>query len=100
MSRKRGLITGNHIRRVAALLLLAAGAAWAAKPAAKPKPKPKPPLTAEERAAQAMMRPMSLHDRVAQLVIGVCYGEALSNRNKDFQKYVHWVRDLHIGGLI
>jgi beta-N-acetylhexosaminidase len=57
-------------------------------------------MSAEERAARALMGPLSLRDRVAQLVIGVCYGEALSTRNADFQKYRHWVRDLHIGGLI
>src|SRR5258706_2511658 len=105
MSRKRGLINGNAISRVARRFLLATffavvltpAAAFAGKPAAKPRSKP---LTPEERAAQALMRPLNLHDRVAQLVIGVCYGEALSTRNPDFQKYRRWVRDLHIGGLI
>jgi hypothetical protein len=101
MSRKRSLIEGNDIRRVVCVLLFATATAWAARPAAKPKPKPKPPpISAEERAARALMGPLSLRDRVAQLVIGVCYGEALSARNADFQKYRHWVRDLHIGGLI
>jgi hypothetical protein len=83
------------------LLLIAALSpiAFAAKPPAKPKPKP-PALTAEQRAAQAVMKPLSLHDRIAQLIIGVCYGDAPSTRSQDFQKYRHWVRDLHIGGLI
>src|SRR5229473_2412719 len=100
MSRKRGLIEGNHIRRAACGLLFAAAMAWAAKPMPKPKPKPKPPLTAEQRAAQSLMKPLNLHDRVAQLVIGVCYGDALSTRSTDYQRFRHWVRDVHIGGLI
>src|SRR5260370_4621957 len=46
------------------------------------------------------MKPLNLHDRVAQLVIGVCYGDALSTRSTDYQRFRHWVRDVHIGGLI
>src|SRR5580704_7122516 len=43
---------------------------------------------------------MNLRDRVAQLIIGTCYGEAPSTKSADYQKYRHWVRDLHIGGFI
>ena len=71
--------------------------AYAAKPSAKPK---KAPLTAEQRAAQSIMRSMSLRDRVAQLVIGVCYGDVPSRKSAEYEKYRHWVRDLRIGGLI
>ena len=81
----------------AVLALLACGTAWAAKPAAKPK---RAPLTAEQRAAQALLRSMSLHDRVAQMVIGVCYGDVPSRQSKEYEKYRHWVHDLRIGGLI
>ncbi len=71
--------------------------AYAAKPAVKTK---KPPLTAEQRSAQSLMRSMSLRDRVAQLVIGVAYGDVPSRKSKEYEKFRHWVRDLHIGGLI
>ena len=74
--------------------LLAQGAA--VKPAAKPAPK----LTAEQRAAQSILRSLNLHDRVAQLVIGAYYGDAPSSRSREFTQFRHWVRDLHIGGLI
>lgn len=77
--------------------LLVCGAMWAAKPVAKPK---RAPLTAEQRAAQALMKNMTLRDRVAQLVIGVSYGDVPSRRSPEYEKYRHWVRDLHIGGLI
>jgi beta-N-acetylhexosaminidase len=78
---------------LAALILC--GAMWAAKPVTK-----RPPLTAEQRAAQSIMKSMTLHDRVAQLVIGVAYGDVPSRRSAEYEKYRHWVRDLHIGGLI
>ena len=71
-----------------------------AQGAPKPLAKPAPKLTAEQRAAQSMLRSLNLHDRVAQLVIGVCYGDAPGSHSKDFAKFRHWVKDLHIGGLI
>ncbi|HUA84005.1 MAG TPA: glycoside hydrolase family 3 N-terminal domain-containing protein [Bryobacteraceae bacterium] len=77
-----------------AATILSAGL-FAARPATKP-----PKLTAEERAAQSIMRGMSLHDRVAQLVIGVAYGDVPSRRSPEYEKYRHWVHDLRIGGLI
>ncbi|MEO8052683.1 MAG: glycoside hydrolase family 3 N-terminal domain-containing protein, partial [Acidobacteriota bacterium] len=68
--------------------------------APKPATKPAPKLTAEQRTAQAMLRSLNLHDRVAQLVIGVCYGDVPGSHSKDYVKFRHWVRDLHIGGFI
>ncbi len=72
-------------------------AVYAARPVAKPK---KPPLTPEQRAAQSIMKTMSLRDRVAQLVIGVCYGDVPSRKSPEYEKYRHWIHDLRIGGLI
>jgi len=71
--------------------------AEAAAPPAKAKA---PQATTSQRSAQAMLKSMSLRDRIAQLVIGVCYGDAPSSRSPELQKYRHWVRDLRIGGLI
>jgi beta-N-acetylhexosaminidase len=81
----------------AALFVAAAVLAAAAKPPPKPKP---PPLTPEQRAAQALLKPLSLHDRVAQMVIGVVNADPVSSSSVEFERYRHWVRDLHIGGLI
>jgi beta-N-acetylhexosaminidase len=89
--------SGRPLAARAALLVAAAALAFAAKPAPKPKP---PPLTPEQRAAQAMLKPLSLRDRVAQLVIGVVYADTLSSTSTEFVRWQHWVRDLHIGGLI
>lgn len=43
---------------------------------------------------------MTLRDKVAQLIIMPVYGETMNVRSKQFRKYEHWVRDLHVGGLI
>src|SRR5258708_15390129 len=81
----------------ALLALTACAAVFAATKAPKPK---KPALTPEQRAAQSLMKSLSLRDKVAQMVIGVCYGDAPSRKSADYRKFQHWVRDLHVGGLI
>jgi beta-N-acetylhexosaminidase len=63
-------------------------------------PKAAPKTTPEQRTAQSILRSLNLHDRVAQLVIGVAYGDAPGSQTKEFQKFRHWVKDVHIGGLI
>src|ERR1700730_7553476 len=69
--------------------------------AAPKPPKPKPaPLTPEQRAVQALMKPMSLRDKVAQLVIVVADGDVYSTKSPDYEKYRHWVADLRVGGII
>src|SRR5277367_6735800 len=78
----------------AALLLCMAG--FAAETSVRPR---KPPTT-EQREAQAWMKTLNLRDRIAQLVIGECYGEAPSRKSTEYRKYQHWVSDLHIGGFI
>jgi beta-N-acetylhexosaminidase len=46
------------------------------------------------------LRSMSLRDKVAQLVIMPIYGEPAHTRSTEFRKYQHYVRDLHVGGII
>jgi beta-N-acetylhexosaminidase len=83
------------------LLLFAALVLGLPAEAAKPPAKAKAPQpTTSQRTAQAMLKSLSLRDRIAQLVIGVCYGDAPSSRSPELQKYRHWVRDMRIGGLI
>ena len=43
---------------------------------------------------------LSMRDRIAQLISMPCYGENPSTRSRDYRKFQHWIRDLHIGGLI
>jgi beta-N-acetylhexosaminidase len=73
--------------------------AYAAKPV-KPPALKKPPLTAEQKQAQSILKSLSLHDRVAQLVIGVALGDVPSRKSPEYEKFRHWVHDLHIGGMI
>lgn len=85
-------------RTGAAVLLVAAAIALLA---ATPGPKPRSVLpTAEQRTAQALLRTLTLHDRVAQLILATADAEPVSSTSKEFERYVHWVRDLHVGGLI
>ena len=87
------------------ILFVIAITAFAAKPVVKstkpasPKSK-KPALTADERAAQSILKSLTLHDRVAQLVIGVALGDVPNRKSPEYEKFRHWVRDLHIGGMI
>jgi len=43
---------------------------------------------------------MSLRDKVAQLVFASFYGEAPNTRSQEYQKYLRWVRNLRLGGLV
>lgn len=84
--------------RSAALALMAGSLAFAAAKA--PVKTKRPQLTPEQRTAQAMLKSMTLRDRVAQMIVGTCYGDAPGMKTPEFQKYRHWVKDLRIGGLI
>ena len=83
--------------RAALTFLLSVLAIGAAKAPVKAK---KPALSPDQRAAQAIMKSMTLRDRVAQLIIGTCYGDAPAIKSAEYVKYRHWVRDLRIGGFI
>ncbi len=50
--------------------------------------------------ASAWLKSLSLEDRVAQLVVLPFYGDAINPRTEEYEKYLHWIRRLHIGGLI
>src|SRR5512143_2092877 len=83
-----------HAGRLATIFLIAL-------PIFPATPEPKSaPLTPQLRAAQAQLKQMSLRDKVAQLVIVVSNGDVYSTKSPDYQKYRHWVADLHVGGII
>jgi beta-N-acetylhexosaminidase len=83
-------------RLFASFLIAVASSAAASK---TPKPKA-PPLNTEQRAVQAQMKAMILRDKVAQLVIVTANGEVYSTKSPEYEKYRHWVADLHVGGII
>ncbi len=43
---------------------------------------------------------MTLRDRAAQLVFVSFYGEAPNTRSQEYRKYLRWVRELRVGGLV
>lgn len=68
--------------------------------ATRPKDPKKPADATSTSAVRRQLRGMSLHDKVAQLVIMPVYGEVTNTRSATFRKYQHFVRDLHVGGVI
>ena len=67
---------------------------------AKPAARPAQVHSAEEAAARTLLNSMTFRDRVAQLIIGTADGDVYSTESEDYKKFHHWVKDLHIGGLI
>ena len=67
--------------------------------ASKSAPRPSTRST-EDSTARTLLNAMTLHDRVAQLVIGVANGDVYGTQSENYKKYRHWVVDLHIGGFI
>jgi beta-N-acetylhexosaminidase len=68
--------------------------------ATRPKDPKKPANPNSNSTVRNWMRGMSLHDKVAQLVMMPVYGEVTNTRSAAFRKYQHFVRDLHVGGVI
>jgi beta-N-acetylhexosaminidase len=68
--------------------------------ATRPKEPKKPAGASINSTGRKLIRGMSLHDKVAQLVMMPVYGEVTNPRSAAFRKYQHFVRDLHVGGVI
>ena len=47
-----------------------------------------------------LLRSLSLHDRIAQLIIVRGYGDYPAGDNREYQRFLHWIRDTHVGGFI
>ncbi|HXJ39497.1 MAG TPA: glycoside hydrolase family 3 N-terminal domain-containing protein, partial [Bryobacteraceae bacterium] len=74
------------------ILFLALMAAWIA-PAA-------PVDRGTQRSVNRWMKSLSLHDKVAQLVMIPFSGHSMSTSTREYRKFVHLIRDVHVGGLI
>ena len=89
-------------RPIVAAFFCTALAVYAAKAAAKSL-NAKPAVNApshEKQWAQRLLKPMTLHDLVAQLIVITSYGEAPSSRSAAYRDFVHQVRDVRVGGII
>jgi len=62
------------------------------------------PAPARDRTAQKSvsrwMKSLSLRDKVAQLVMISFSGHSISTSTREYRKFVHLIRDVHVGGLI
>ncbi|MBM3724816.1 MAG: hypothetical protein FJW40_05270 [Acidobacteria bacterium] len=76
---------------------LAALMAWAA-PARKPRAAAKPAGPSSD--VRALLRKMTLHQRIAQLVMIPFHGETPHPRSRQAREFVQLVRDTGVGGLI
>jgi len=76
------------------LFIPIASAATHAKTSAKPADKTVP------ASVRQLTRSMTLHDKVAQLIIMPIYGEPANTRSPEIRKYQHYIRDLRVGGVI
>src|SRR5579875_1387999 len=78
-------------------LLSGVAAATAAKPN---NVTPGPAAKSTHSAASPLLRSLSLHDRIAQLIVVRGYGDYPPSDNAEYRRFMHWVRDDHVGGFI
>lgn len=52
------------------------------------------------RAPSSLLRGMSLHDRIAQLIVVRGYGDYPVPTNAEYKRFIRWIRDDRVGGFI
>lgn len=85
-------------RALLPLLLFAVIASMAA--GRPPRKRSAPPADTRSRSVKNWMRSMTLHEKAAQLVMVPFFGDAPNPRSEEYQKYLRWVRNLRVGGLV
>lgn len=77
-------------------LLLAAGSPlmYSSTPASSPR------RATATLTPGSLLRSLSLHDKIAQLIIVRGYGDYPPSDNAEYRKFVHWITDVHVGGFI
>jgi beta-N-acetylhexosaminidase len=88
------------LRALTALGLCIPLASAATHAASHPRDAKQPADKSTPAAVRQLMRSMTLRDKVAQLIIMPIYGEHANTRSAEFRKYQHFIRDLHVGGVI
>ncbi len=53
-----------------------------------------------ERARSSLIRSLSLHDRIAQLIVVRGYGDYPPSDNAEYRTFTRWIREDHVGGFI
>src|SRR5690242_15528909 len=83
---------------LAAGLLLTFSLAAAVTPATSKRRAPARPSS--QSPGLALARRLSLHDRIAQLIVVRGYGDYLPYGDTGFEALTRWIGDQHIGGMI
>jgi beta-N-acetylhexosaminidase len=47
-----------------------------------------------------LLRSLSLHDRIAQMIVVRGYGDYPNSENAEYRRFVRWIREDHVGGFI
>lgn len=55
---------------------------------------------ASTAATPVLLRSLSLHDRIAQLIVVRGYGDYPPIENEEYRRFVRWIREDHVGGFI
>jgi beta-N-acetylhexosaminidase len=109
MTRARALMFGRiFLLLTPVILALVAISRLPAQPAPKAAPKsppkkavrPTPVLSREARAFQRWMRPMTLRQEVAQMVMIPFTGRPLNTRSREYRKIADLIRREQVGGMI
>lgn len=56
--------------------------------------------TTTNRTPSILLRGLSLHDRIAQLIVVRGYGDYPVPTNAEYKRFIHWIRDDRVGGFI
>ena len=103
MPRGRGLAALRYVPVLVLPALLTFGVHPSLMPAATPPKKvirPAPAPSRETRAMIRWMRPMTLRDEVAQMVMIPFTGRPLNTRSREYRKIADLIRREHVGGMI
>jgi beta-N-acetylhexosaminidase len=56
--------------------------------------------TAASGLTNSVLRTLNLHDRIAQLIVVRGYGDYPPSDDREYEHFVKWIRDVHVGGFI
>lgn len=88
-----GRMKRSPLIALVSLCCLAASAHAVVVPAAKK------PAT-RTAVSSPLLRSLTLHDRIAQLIVVRGYGDYPPSDQPEYKRFLHWIREDHVGGFI
>jgi beta-N-acetylhexosaminidase len=73
---------------------------WCALTAAALHAQPAASKAAPRSSTPAVLRSLSLHDRIAQLLVVRGYGDYPPSENAELRRFTRWIQEDHVGGFI